>query len=209
MTVGLIGYKCGMTRFFTNEGLSIPVTVIKFYSNYISVIKVKDTDGYYALKVAACNIKKDKLVKPLLGFYKKYGIDYCKYIVEFRIKENDVEKFSQGKKLDISLFNDKIYVDVSGVSKGKGFAGVVRRYNFSMQRASHGNSLSHRVPGSIGQCQTPGKVFKGKKMPGHMGNDNVTIKNVKICKIYYDYNVILLKGSIPGAIGGKIIVKIV
>lgn len=202
----LIAYKCGMTRFFTSEGLSIPVTVIKIYSNYIMNIK-KINNDYSSVKISACTIKEKQTTKSIKGIYEKTGINVCKYMKNFLIKNKDIEGYEKGKSIPISIFNTADIIDITATSKGKGFAGTIKRHNFKSQKASHGNSLSHRAPGSIGQCQTPGKVFKGKKMAGRLGNSNITIKNIKIINIYNELNAILVKGSIPGANGGKVILK--
>ncbi|HIH2763149.1 MAG TPA: 50S ribosomal protein L3 [Candidatus Azoamicus sp.] len=202
----LIAYKCGMTRFFTPEGFSIPVTVIKIYNNYIMNIK-KINDKYSSIKISACNIKEKKAKKPIKGIYEKAGINTCKYMKNFSIKNEDIKNYTEGKNIPISILNKDEIIDITAMSKGKGFAGTIKRHNFRSQKASHGNSLSHRAPGSIGQCQTPGKVFKGKKMAGRLGNTNITIKNIKIINIYNELNAILVKGSVPGANGGKVILK--
>lgn len=206
MGINLIAYKCGMTRFFTQEGISIPVTVIKLYKNYITEIKELNNEEL-SIKISACSVNEKKIKKPIKGFYKKAGINGCKYIKNLIIKKKEIEEYKKEKILPISIFKKDEIINVTGISKGKGFAGTIKRHNFKSQKNSHGNSLSHRVPGSIGQCQTPGKVFKGKKMSGRMGNKNVTIKNVKIINIYNDLKAILVKGAIPGANGGKIILK--
>ncbi len=206
MGIRVIAYKCGMTRFFTSSGLSIPVTVIKIYKNYIIDIKLK-AKKQYCLKVSACFIKDYKLSKSLIGIYKKIGLDNLKYMHEFCIEKNEINGLSIGDEIPTSIFANVTKLNISGVSKGKGFAGVVKRYNFSMQRATHGNSLSHRVPGSIGQCQDPGKVFKGKKMAGRLGGTNVTIKNLDVINLYTNKNIILLKGAVPGFPGSKVILK--
>lgn len=207
MGIGLIGYKCGMTRFFNDDGVSVPVTVIKIYSNIIIGLKCEKNCGYTAVQVSASPVKKSRLSKSVYGLYKKIGVESCKYICEFRVNNDDINNYIVKDILSLSIFNSEQYVSVTGISKGKGFSGVVRRYNFSMQRATHGNSRSHRVPGSIGQCQTPGKVFKGKKMPGRLGNEKVTVKNLRVIKLYYEKDVILLRGSIPGFSGSKVIIK--
>lgn len=207
MSFSLVGIKCGMTGYFEDTGVFVPVSVVKVSTNYVLDIKTMSRDGYFSVKISSICTKKNKLPKSLSSIYEKIGIDYCKYISEFRILDSDIESYSIGKELTINLFTDIKYVDVSGISKGKGFAGVIKRHNFSAQRASHGNSLSHRAPGSIGQCQSPGRVFKGKKMPGRMGGENVSIKNLRIVKIYNDKNILLLKGAIPGSVGSKVILR--
>jgi len=206
MAIGVIGYKCGMTRYFKNNGVSIPVSVVKMYDNCIIGVKKYNSDNY-SVQISFKLIDKRKLNKALIGVYDKVKLDYRKYINEFKVNSSDISNYVIGNKIDISLFKFNDIIDVIGVSKGRGFSGVIRRHNFSAQRHSHGNSRSHRVPGSIGQCQTPGKVFKGKKMPGHMGNSQVTVKNLKLVDICKDENVFLIKGSIPGPIGRNIIIK--
>ncbi|HFL8824191.1 MAG TPA: 50S ribosomal protein L3 [Candidatus Azoamicus sp. OHIO1] len=207
MAIGLIGYKCGMTRFFDNNGLSIPVTVVKIYYNYIIGLKSVINDGYSAVQVSTGYLSKNKMSRSVLGIYKKTGVSDLKDISEFRVDNIEMNKYNLGDVVNISLLDLARFVDIIGISKGKGFSGVIKRHNFSAQYATHGNSLSHRAPGSIGQCQTPGRVFKGKKMPGHMGNVRVTIKNLEIAKIYKEDNVVLFKGAVPGAIGCKVLVK--
>lgn len=202
----LIAYKCGMTRFFTAEGLSIPVTVIKIYNNYIMNIK-KINQNYSSVKISACSTKEKHTKKPINGIYKKAGITACKYMKDFLITNEEIKGYEKGKSIPISILNKEEIIDITATSKGKGFSGTIKRHNFKSQKASHGNSLSHRAPGSIGQCQTPGKVLKGKKMAGRLGNSNITIKNIKIINIYNELNAILVKGSIPGANGGKVILK--
>jgi len=206
MGIGLIAYKCGMTRFFTSDGLSIPVTVVKVYSNYIVGIRVIN-DKFCLIKISAGFIRKDKVTKPVMGFYKNLGLDSMKYMCEFRISKNLIKNYSVGDELPLSIFSVLDKVNVIGISKGKGFSGVIKRHNFRSQKASHGNSLSHRAPGSIGQCQTPGRVFKGKKMAGRCGNSRITVRNIEVVNIYSDLNAILLKGALPGAPGNKIVLK--
>ena len=204
--LGIFAYKCGMTRFFTEDGLSIPVTVVKIYKNYLIDIK-KINDTHCLIKVAACAIKRKHITKSLAGLYKKLCIENLKYINEFCVESKHLKNYNIGNELQINIFEKTEKLNVIGITKGKGFAGVIKRHNFKSQKASHGNSLSHRAPGSIGQCQDPGKVFKGKKMAGRLGNDKITIKNIEIINIYSDINVILLKGALPGAKGNKIILK--
>ncbi len=204
--LGIFAYKCGMTRFFTEDGISIPVTVVKLYKNYLLEIK-NINDLYCLVKIAACPIKKKHLTKPLIGIYKKFGIENLKYIKEFHVKKTYITKYNINSELSINFFEKGESLNIIGTSKGKGFAGVIKKHNFKTQRTTHGNSLSHRVPGSIGQCQDPGKVFKGKKMAGRLGTDKITIKNIKIVNIYSDSNTLLLKGALPGSPGNKIIIK--
>ncbi|WP_343182481.1 50S ribosomal protein L3 [Buchnera aphidicola] len=203
--IGLIGKKIGMTRIFTDDGCAIPITVIEIKKNYVTQIKNKKSDCYNAIQVTTGLKKKNKYLKPEIGHYMKSGVMIGRGLWEFRIL-ND-QNFVLGQGIDISIFNSIKFVDVVGISKGKGFSGTIKRWNFSMQDATHGNSLSHRAPGSIGQNQTPGRVFKGKKMAGQLGNKRITIQNLKVVKIDVDCNLLFLKGSIPGSIGGNIIVK--
>lgn len=204
--LGVFGYKCGMTTFFTENGKAIPVTVIKLYKNYI--LEKKDINEHQCkLKIAACSIKNKKLSNSIQKIFKNLNIENLKYIKEFYVNKNLIKEYNVGNILNINLFNKNDKLNITSISKGKGFSGVIKRHNFSAQRASHGNSLSHRVPGSIGQCQDPGKVFKGKKMAGRLGGKNVTIKNINIINIYNNDNILLLKGSIPGPTGNKIIIN--
>ncbi len=206
MSIVFIGYKCGMTSFFSVDGFHYPVSVVKLYTNYIVDIKPVD-DNISLVKVSACFFDEKKASMSVIGFYKKIGLKCLKYMTEFSVFSDKISCFSVGDVLPLSLFNTHDKIDVVGVSKGRGFAGVIKRHNFKSQGASHGNSLSHRAPGSIGQCQTPGRVFKGKKMPGRMGNCRVTTKNIDIMNIYNDLNVVILKGAIPGHIGNKIMLR--
>lgn len=203
--LGLIGKKIGMTRIFHQDGVSTPITVIKIKKHYVTQIKNKVNDHYNAIQLTTGIKKKKKLLKPEIGHFAKSGVLAGFGLWEFRIHENEV--FKLGQSIDITLFNSINKVDVSGITKGKGFSGTVKRWNFSMQDATHGNSLSHRAPGSIGQNQTPGRVFKGKKMSGQLGNKCVTIQNLQVIQIDVKKSLMFLKGSIPGAVGGNIIVK--
>lgn len=204
--LGVFAYKCGMTRFFTDTGISIPVTVVKLYKNYLLEIKNK-TATHCSIKIAACPIKKKHISISLEGFYKKLGFENLKYLNEFYIKKDHIKKYEVGAELPITIFEQFEKLNVIGITKGKGFAGVIKKHNFNAQRATHGNSLSHRAPGSIGQCQDPGKVFKGKKMAGRLGCDKMTLKNISIINIYTNLNVLLLKGALPGYPGNKLILK--
>lgn len=203
---GLVGRKLGMSRFFDTDGVSIPVTVIEIIPNYITQLKSEKRDGYCAIQVTTGNYDIDNLNKPKLGHLKKSGIKYGKKLWEFRVKKID-SKMSIGDFLTIELFKYIKKVDITGISKGKGFSGTVKRWNFRTQDASHGNSLSHRAPGSIGQNQTPGRVFKGKKMAGQLGNYQVTIQNLDIMDVDIINKILLVKGSIPGIIGENVVVK--
>jgi len=207
MTVGLVGRKCGMTRVFAEDGTSIPVTVIEAQPNKISQIKNIEKDGYCALQISTGDIKKSRVGKPAAGHFAAAKIEAGKTLMEFRIDDGSENKFSIGDELKVDLFEEGQKVDVIGTSIGKGFAGAIKRWNFSMQDATHGNSLAHRLPGSIGQNQTPGRVFKGKKMAGHLGNVRKTIQNLSVVRIDIEKNLLLIKGAIPGHSGGKVIVR--
>ncbi len=207
MTIGVIGRKLGMTRVFTEDGVSTPVTVIEVESNRVTQIKTADNDGYSAIQVAFGHVKANKVNKPLAGHYAKAEVEAAKGMCEFRITPEQEGNFTLGKALTIDIFSDGQIVDVSGTNIGKGFQGGIKRHNFSSQDMTHGNSLSHRANGSIGQNQTPGRVFKGKKMSGHMGNKRVTIQNLQIVKVDADKNVLLVKGGIPGSKGSDVIIR--
>ncbi|PFG45413.1 LSU ribosomal protein L3P [Vibrio sp. ES.051] len=203
--IGLIGRKVGMTRVFTEEGVSIPVTVVEVEANHVSQVKTLDTDGYAAIQVTAGSKKANRVNKAEAGHFAKAGVEAGRGLWEFRLENG--EEFEVGSELTVELFNETKKVDVTGTSKGKGFQGAVKRWNFSTQDMTHGNSLSHRAPGSIGQCQTPGRVFKGKKMAGHMGAERVTTQNLEIVRVDAERNLLLIKGAVPGATGGNVIVK--
>jgi len=207
MTMGLVGRKCGMTRVFTDDGISIPVTVIEAQPNRITQVKTVETDGYRALQVAAGSRKASRVSKPAAGHFAAAKVEAGDLITEFRLSDADDGEFEKGGELKVDLFEEGQKVDVIGTSIGKGYAGTVKRHNFSMQDATHGNSLAHRAPGSIGQNQTPGRVFKGKKMSGQMGNVRRTVQNLEIVRVDADRNVLLIKGAVPGHAGGKVIVR--
>jgi len=206
MALGLVGRKVGMTRIFTEDGVSIPVTVIEATPNRVTQIKSDATDGYNALQVTAGEKKASRVNKPEAGHFAKAGVEAGRGLWEFRLNGGEGD-FEVGSQLTVELFNDVNKVDVTGTSKGKGFQGGVKRWNFSMQDATHCNSISHRAPGSIGQNQSPGKVFKGKKMAGHMGAERVTTQNLELVRVDAERNLLLVKGAGPGAIGGDVIVK--
>ena len=206
MSIGLIGIKTGMTRIFDDSGISIPVTVINIESNRISQIKTDERDGYSAIQVAYGSQKESRLSKALLGHYKKSNIKPAKGQYEFRVKDLD-DDMSVGTDINVDHFKAGEHVDIVGKSLGKGFQGGVKRWNFTMQDATHGNSISHRAPGSIGQNQTPGRVFKGKKMAGHMGAEQVTTQNLEIIRVDAERNLLLVKGAVPGAPGGDVVVR--
>lgn len=206
MSLGLIGRKCGMTRIFQEDGSAVPVSVIKVEPNKVVQVKNEETDGYRAVQVTTGSVKRSRLTKSQAGHFAKVGIDAGDAVMEFRLTDAD-PMLDAGSEIGFELFEEGQFVDVSGVSIGKGFAGVVKRYNFRTQDATHGNSLSHRAPGSIGQNQTPGRVFKGKKMAGHMGAENVTIQNLKITAINKDLNLIMIKGAVPGPKGSRVVIR--
>ena len=204
--VGLIATKEGMTRIFHESGESIPVSVLKVDSNFVSQIKNSENDGYSAIQLLL-DKKEKNTSKSYKGHFTKNNLSIKNKVHEFRITEEKLAEIEIGKEFSVDIFEEGQFVDISGVSKGKGFAGTVKRWNFATQDATHGNSLAHRKPGSIGQCQTPGRVWKGKKMSGHMGNVNKTIQNLKIVKIDGENKLILVKGSIPGPSGSTILIK--
>ncbi|GHX94229.1 ribosomal protein L3 [Vibrio cholerae] len=202
--IGLVGRKVGMTRVFTEEGVSIPVTVVEVEANRVTQVKTLETDGYAAIQVTAGAKKANRVTKPEAGHFAKAGVEAGRGLWEFRLENG--EEFAVGSELTVELFNEVKKVDVTGTSKGKGFQGAVKRWNFRTQDMTHGNSLSHRAPGSIGQCQTPGRVFKGKKMAGHMGAERVTTQNLEIVRVDAERNLLLIKGAVP-ATGANVIVK--
>lgn len=205
MTIGLVGRKVGMTRIFTEDGVSIPVTVIEVEANRVTQVKSVETDGYNAIQVTTGAKKASRVTKPEAGHFAKAGVEAGRGLWEFRL--NNGETFTVGSELKVDLLADVKLVDVTGTSKGKGFAGCVKRHNFRTQDMTHGNSLSHRAPGSIGQNQTPGRVFKGKKMAGHMGAERVTTQNLELVRVDAERNLLLIKGAVPGATNGNVIVK--
>ena len=207
MTMGLVGRKCGMTRVFTEEGESIPVTVIEAQPNRITQVKTVENDGYRALQVSAGSRKASRVSKPQAGHFAQAKVEAGDLITEFRLPESDEAEYEIGSELGVDLFEEGQIVDVIGTSIGKGFAGTVKRHNFRTQDATHGNSLAHRAPGSIGQNQTPGRVFKGKKMSGHMGNVRRTVQNLRVVRVDAERNVLLVRGAVPGHKGGRVIVR--
>jgi len=207
MTMGIVGRKCGMTRVFTEDGVSIPVTVIEAQPNRITQVKTVESDGYRALQVTAGSRKPSRVSKPQAGHFANAKVEAGDLIAEFRLEDADEAEFELGSEIKVETFSEGQKVDVIGTSIGKGFAGVIKRHNFSMQDATHGNSLAHRAPGSIGQNQTPGRVFKGKKMAGHMGNVRRTIQNLEVVRIDAERNLLLIKGAVPGHAGGRVIVR--
>ena len=206
MTIGLVGRKSGMTRVFTEDGASIPVTVVEVSPNRVTQIKELDSDGYRAIQVTAGSRKASRVSKSQAGHFAKAGVEAGHGLWEFRLADAD-EAPEVGSELTVEHFEVGQKVDVAGKSKGKGFQGGIKRWNFSMQDATHGNSLSHRSNGSIGQCQTPGRVWKGKKMSGHMGAENVTTQGLEVVRVDVERNLLLIKGAVPGAPGGDVIVR--
>ena len=207
MKIGLIGRKRGMTRVFTEEGASIPVTVIEVDPNRVTQVKTGDTDGYRSIQVTIGARRASLVNKPEGGHYAKAGVEVGEGLWELRLPEGSDDEIEAGAELNVEMFEAGERVDVTGTSKGKGFAGTVKRHNFRMQDATHGNSLSHRAPGSIGQCQTPGRVFKGKKMAGQMGDERVTTQNLEVVRVDAERNLLLIKGAVPGASGGAVMVR--
>lgn len=207
MPIGLVGRKCGMTRIFTDLGESIPVTVIEALPNRVAMVKTPERDGYRAVQLTAGKARPSKLPKSQLGHFAQAEVEPGKGLWEFRLDEGEGEDLTTGAELGVDLFENGQLVDVVGTSKGKGYAGTVKRHNFRTQDATHGNSLSHRAPGSIGQNQTPGRVFKGKKMSGHMGQERVTIPNLEVVRVDTERNLLLVKGAVPGAASGRVIVR--
>ena len=206
MSIGLIGRKCGMTRVFCEDGTSVPVTVLQIDSNRVSQVKSLEIDGYRSIQVTAGDKKASRVNKAMAGHYAAANLTAGRGLWEFRLEEGEGEELSTGALLTIDIFSAGQIVDVQGTSIGKGFAGGIKRHHFSMQDATHGNSRSHRVLGSIGMCQTPGRVFKGKKMEGHLGAVKRTIQNLTIHAVDAERNLILVKGSVPGAKGGDVII---
>lgn len=208
MPIGLVGRKYGMTRVFTEEGVSIPVTVIEVDSNSVTQIKNRETDGYCAVQVTTGYRKVNRIAKPEAGHFAKVGVDAGRGLWEFRLTDGECRDISIGQEIDLDILRPKQRVDVTGISIGKGYAGVVKRHNFRTQDASHGNSLSHRAPGSIGQNQTPGRVFKGKRMAGHMGNVRRTAQNLEVVRVDKERKFVLIKGAVPGPKGGDVILNV-
>ena len=207
MSIGVIGRKLGMTRIFTQDGKSIPVTVIEVEPNRVTQVKSVETDGYTAIQVTTGSKKASRVSKPEAGVFKKANVEAGRGLWEFRLAAEDLGNYAVGSEVKVDLFAEGQKVDVTGTSKGKGTAGTVKRWNFRTQDMTHGNSRSHRVPGSIGQNQTPGHVFKGKKMVGRLGNERVTVQGLNVVRVDAARNVLLIKGAVPGAINGDVIVK--
>ncbi len=206
MAIGVVGRKAGMTRVFTEQGESVPVTVIEVEPNRVTQLKNMDADGYMAIQVTTGARKASRVNKPNAGHYAKAGVEAGRKMWEFRAEESDLDGIEVGSEIKADRFEAGQIVDVRGSTQGKGFQGSVKRHNFQTQDATHGNSLSHRAPGSIGQCQTPGRVFKGKKMAGHMGAVQRCQQNLEVVRVDAERNLILVRGSVPGAKGGDLIV---
>jgi large subunit ribosomal protein L3 len=204
MSIGLIGRKAGMTRIFQEDGASVPVTVIEVTPNHVTQVKTVDGDGYVAVQVSAGTRKPSRVSKPLAGHYAKAGVVAGEVLKEFRVDE--AASLQAGSELAVDMFSAGQRVDVRGVTKGKGFAGGIKRHNFRSQDSTHGNSLSHRAPGSIGQCQTPGRVFKGKRMAGQMGNVNRCQQGLEVVRVDTERNLILVRGGVPGPAGGRVVI---
>jgi large subunit ribosomal protein L3 len=207
MAIGIVGRKVGMTRIFTEDGTSVPVTVIEATPNRVTQLRTEETDGYRALQVTAGTKNANRINKAEAGHFAKAGVEAGRTLVEFRLEENEGADIEVGSEITVEIFNDTKKIDVTGTSKGKGFQGAIKRWNFSSQRMTHGNSLSHRAPGSIGQNQSPGKVFKGKKMAGQLGNKQVTTQSLEVVRVDVENGLILVKGAVPGATGNDVIVK--
>ncbi len=206
MSLGLVGRKCGMTRIFTEEGISVPVTVVEVDPNRVTQVKTNENDGYAAVQVTVGKRRSSRVNNPAAGHFSKAGTEAGRGLWEFRT-ESESEQPAVGDQLTVERFAAGQKVDVTGQSKGKGFQGVIKRWNFSHQDYTHGNSVSHRAPGSIGQCQTPGRVWKGKKMAGHLGAVRSTTQNLEVVRVDVEKNLLLIKGAVPGAPGGDVIVK--
>ena len=206
MTIGIVGRKVGMTRLFTDEGASVPVTVIEVEPNRVTQLRTQETDGYTAVQVTTGSRKASRVNKPMAGHLSTAGVEAGRGLWEFRATSEEVESIEVGGQIKADIFQAGQKVDVRGTAKGKGYQGGVKRHNFRMQDATHGNSISHRALGSIGQCQTPGRVFKGKKMAGQMGNVQRAAQNLEVVRVDAERNLLLVKGAVPGSRGGDVIV---
>ena len=207
MAIGLIGKKAGMSRVFTDEGGSIPVTVVEVLPNRVTQVRSQDTDGYRALQVTTGQRRANRVSKSMKGHFAKAGVEAGRGVWEFRLDDGEGDEIKAGDEIKVDIFEAGQYVDVSGVTQGKGFQGGIKRHNFSHQDYTHGNSVSHRAPGSTGQNQTPGRVFKGKKMAGHMGARKNTTQNLEVVRVDAERNLILIKGAVPGPKAGDIVIK--
>lgn len=207
MTLGLVGRKVGMTRVFTEQGVSVPVTVLEMSPNRVTQVKSKDTDGYSAVQVTFGQKKANRVNKAEAGHFAKAGVEAGRGLHEFALTEEKLAELKVGDEVTVAIFEAGQFVDVTGTSKGKGFAGTIKRHNFGSQRASHGNSRSHRVPGSIGMNQDPGRVFPGKRMAGQYGNTTVTVQRLEVVRVDAERNLLLVKGAVPGAANGDVVVR--
>ncbi len=207
MTIGLVGRKCGMTRVFTDAGVTVPVTVVEALPNRISQVKSDKTDGYRAVQITIGARRPSRVSKALAGHFAKANVAAGRSSHEFRLNKAEGEALAAGGELKVDMFKAGQVVDVTGTTVGKGFAGTMKRHNFAGGMKTHGNSVSHRAPGSIGQRQTPGRVFKGKRMSGHMGVKNRTIENLRIVEVDVSRNLLLISGAVPGAEGGRVVVR--
>ncbi len=206
MSLGLVGRKIGMTRVFADDGSSLPVTVLEVSNNRITQVKSADTDGYTAVQVAYGVRRPGRVSKSAAGHYAKAGVEAGSALKEFTVSPEQLADLQAGSKVSVEIFKVGQLVDVTGVSKGKGYAGTIKRYNFKSGRASHGNSKSHNVPGSIGMAQDPGRVFPGKRMTGHLGDVQKTVQNLQIVRIDVARQLLLVKGAVPGAQNGSVFV---
>jgi large subunit ribosomal protein L3 len=207
MTIGVVGRKAGMTRIFTEDGAYIPVTVIEVTPNRVTQVKTADNDGYRAVQVTCGTRRPTRVTKPLVGHYAKAGVEAGRGLWEFRLDDGEGSELAVGQEVRVDVFQAGQKVDVTGTTHGKGFAGVIKRYHFNSQDATHGNSLSHRAPGSIGQRQTPGRVMKGKRMAGHLGNARRTAQTLEVVRVDAERNLLLVKGAVPGPKGGDLVVR--
>lgn len=207
MTIGLVGRKVGMTRIFTDDGDSVPVTVVDVSANRVTQIKTPDTDGYAAIQVGFGIRRNNRVAKPAAGHFAKAGVEAAQQLKEFTVSVEQIGQYQVSRPIGADTFTVGQLVDVTGTSQGKGYAGVIKRHHFRSNRASHGNSRSHNVPGSIGMAQDPGRVFPGKRMSGHLGNVQRTVQRLEIVRVDTERSLLLIKGSIPGSKGGNVIVR--
>ena len=207
MSLGLLGRKVGLTRIFTDDGVSIPVPVIDVSNNHVTQLKSVDTDGYTAVQVAFGRRRATNLTKPVAGHFAKAGVEAGEILREFPVSAEQLAGFAAGQALSAEVFAQGQLVDVTGTTQGKGFTGTIKRHNFSSQRASHGNSRSHNVPGSIGMAQDPGRVFPGKRMPGHDGDVRRTAQNLEVARVDAQRQLVLVKGAVPGSRGGHVVIR--
>lgn len=207
MTIGLVGRKCGMTRIFTEDGASVPVTVVEVQPNRVTQVKDEARDGYRAIQITTGTVKTNKVNKAAAGHFRNAGVEAGKGLWEFRVSAHEAQDIQVGHEITVTIFEEGQKVDAVGTTIGKGYAGVIKRHHFQMQDATHGNSLAHRAPGSIGQNQTPGRVFKGKKMAGHMGNVQRTAQNLEVARVDQERGLILIKGAVPGPAGGELVIR--